>query len=100
MTATHSGTLIAKIHRHEVLSTIQPPTTGPIAAATPRQPGPGADRRCPVLVLERRLDQRERSRRQQGGADALEHAQRDELAGPLGEGTQPGLDEYDATPMR
>ena len=38
MTATHSGTLIAKIHRHEVLSTIQPPTTGPIAAATPDRP--------------------------------------------------------------
>ena len=37
-TATHSGTLIAKIHRHEAVSTSQPPSTGPIAAATPESP--------------------------------------------------------------
>ena len=37
-TATHSGTLIAKIQRHEAVSTSQPPSTGPIAAATPDSP--------------------------------------------------------------
>ena len=29
---------MAKIHRHEALSTSQPPSTGPIAAATPARP--------------------------------------------------------------
>ena len=61
-TATHSGTLIAKIHRHEALSTSQPPSTGPIAAATPDEAGPGADRRRAVLGAERRLDERQRTR--------------------------------------
>ncbi len=37
-TATHSGTLIAKIQRHEALSTSQPPSNGPMAAATPDSP--------------------------------------------------------------
>src|SRR5829696_2726317 len=37
-TATHSGTLMAKIQRQLLLSTIHPPTTGPIAAATPDSP--------------------------------------------------------------
>src|SRR6478736_2868346 len=37
-TATHRGTLIAKIHLHEAVSTSHPPTTGPIAAATPESP--------------------------------------------------------------
>ena len=37
-TATATGTLIRKIHRHEALSTIQPPSSGPIAAAMPPSP--------------------------------------------------------------
>ena len=64
----------------------------------PRQAGPRADRGRPVLVPERRLDQRQRAGRQQCGADPLEHAQRDELAGALGGGAQRGRHEEPRDP--
>ena len=80
-----SGMLIRKI-RCQSISTSQPPTNGPTAAADAAEPRPGADRAAPVVRVERRRDDRQAARRQQRAADALQHPAGDQQ---LDAGRQP-----------
>ena len=68
---TASGTLSQKA-QVQSCSTSQPPTTGPDAGGDAEQAGPGADRRHPVVLVERRLEDREAAGHQQGRAQSLE----------------------------
>ena len=60
-TATHSGTLMPKIHRQLAWSTTQPADDRPEGARDPGQPGPRADGGGAVLGTERGLDEGERT---------------------------------------
>jgi hypothetical protein len=87
------------------VSTSTPPRNGPDQAGDPGQPGPQSDRLRPVLRPERRLDQREAARRQQGPAHALQDPRGDQLSGVLrqpaeqrGRGEPADPDEEDAAP--
>ena len=73
-----SGTLSAKIQRHETWSTIQPPASGPTMAAIPPQAvhDPIAGPRS--LGRERGDDDRERARRQQRSRRSLQRARGDQ----------------------
>ena len=73
-----TGTLMRNAHRQPGPSTSQPPTNGPIAPATPPKPGPGTDRRGPVVLAEAGLQDRQAAGREQRRADALQHARADE----------------------
>ena len=76
--AATSGTLSAKIQRHETWSTIRPPTSGPTIAPIP----PHAVQ-APIAAARSRWrkrgdDDRERARRQQRAGGALQGARRDQ----------------------
>ena len=73
------GTLIQKIHCHARPSTIAPPTSGPLATARPviALKMPIA---APRFWVERRAEQGQAERHDQGRAGALDGARRDQGA--------------------
>ena len=73
MTKIPIGRLIRKIARHEIAATSQPPSSGPIAAATPPSPDQAPIARARSVGPEARLDHRQAPRRQHRSADSLQH---------------------------
>ncbi len=77
-TTTASGRLIKNTQRHEATSTSQPPSSGPIAVATPPRPdqAPIARARSAGRKLDCRIARL--PGREQGRADALHRSRRDQ----------------------
>ena len=74
------GALIRKIQRQSAYWTSAPPTNGPSAAAMLPSPVQAPMARPRSLGPNDGLDDRQAARREQGAADALEHARRDQRA--------------------
>ena len=82
-----SGTLIRNASRHDTLSTSRPPTIGPKRSGRrrgrPQPERPGARR-----TFERRGDDRQRARHEEGSGSALEEAGEDQELEGRGEAAQ------------
>ena len=90
-----TGRLTRKTQRQLVLSTMNPPTAGPMIDDGGED---GADQPLPAAAVARRhdrADHREREREEAAGADALDRAEDDELRHPLREAAERGADEED-----
>ena len=73
-----TGTFSQKIHCHEMPSTTAPPTSGPIATARPAMPDHAPSASAAPLGRDRGAEDRQRQRRHDRAADALDGAGRDE----------------------
>ena len=72
------GTLSQKIHCQEMPSTTAPPTTGPERDGEAADPAPGAERQAALLGRDGVREQRQRERRDDRAADALDRPGDDE----------------------
>jgi hypothetical protein len=89
--------LISKIHRQEATASSHPPRRGTRGPGHSGQPRPGTDRPRPVLDAEGRLQDRQRTGRQQCSADSLERTSGDERPEVRRHGARQG---GDAEPRR
>ena len=77
-TTTASGTFRKNTARQLTCSTSQPPLTGPIAVVIALKPDHVPIARPRSAVVERRADDGEAARHEEGGADSLQRAADDE----------------------